>query len=331
MVICTFERPAALARCLDALLRQQTAHPFEIIVVDNHPQSATTQALVPDFPAVRWLEEPVAGLARARNLGIQAARGTVIVTTDDDVLAPPEWLQQLTAPLFAAAAAAGPANRLAATTGNCLPVKTETEAERLFEAYGGLRHGDRPAAFDAAWMAQWRVGFPHLWRIGTTANAAFLACALRDPRVRPTESGPGPFETLLGAGTPAGAWEDLYCFYRILQAGYSVAYLPEALVHHAHREQLPALTRQLCAYRRGETAFLTLALLRHRDLRALGQALLWIPFWRLRLLLGELLRRLTGRCLFRLRIFWKESLAYLTGPWSLWTARRLSSQQEPKQ
>jgi hypothetical protein len=153
-----------------------------------------------------------------------------------------------------------------------------------------------------------RVGFPHLWRIGTTANAAFLASILRDPRV-------GPFETLLGAGTPAGAWEDLYCFYRILQAGYRLAYLPEAFVYHAHREEMTALTRQLCASRRGETAFLTLMLVRHH-------AFLWIPFWRLRLLRGELQRRLRGNRLFSLRIFWHESLAYLTGPWALWMNRR---------
>jgi hypothetical protein len=164
-------------------------------------------------------------------------------------------------------------------------------------------------------MAQWRVGFPHLWRIGTTANAAFLASILRDPRV-------GPFETLLGAGTPAGAWEDLYCFYRILQAGYRLAYLPEAFVYHAHREEMTALTRQLCAYRRGETAFLTLMLVRHHDPRTLGHAFLWIPFWRLRLLRGELQRRLRGNRLFSLRIFWHESLAYLTGPWALWMNRR---------
>jgi hypothetical protein len=84
---------------------------------------------------------------------------------------------------------------------------------------------------------------------------------------------------------------------------------------------MEALSRQLCAYRRGETAFLTMMLTRHSDLRALGQMLLWIPYWRLGLLNQELARRLRGTRLFSLRVFWQESLAYLAGPWAWWRSR----------
>jgi glycosyltransferase involved in cell wall biosynthesis len=304
IVLCTFDRPASLARCLHALQQQQTPRTFEIIVVDNHPASNLTTPLIATFPSVRWEQEALPGLSRARNRGIAAARGTVLVTTDDDVIPPPGWLDRLTQPLFAED---GPA----ATTGNCLPLKLETQAERLFEAYGCLRKGDQPACFDATWMQQWHIGFPHLWQIGATANAAFRTSVLRDPRVRTLT---GPFEEQLGAGSPAGACEDLYCFYRILQAGYRICYLPGAVLLHAHREQMPDLTRQMCAYCRGETAFLTLILRRHRDPRALAQALLWIPYWRLRLFTGELLRRLRGTRKFSLQLFWKEILAYFGGP-----------------
>jgi glycosyltransferase involved in cell wall biosynthesis len=305
IVLPTYDRPAALAHCLEALFLQQTSHTFEVLVIDNHPSSGLTAPLIARFPQVVWTQEPVAGLSQARNRGIASARGTILVTTDDDVLPPFDWLERLTAPLFAARL--DPASRLAATTGEILPLKIQTPAEVLFEAYGGLRHGPVPATFDAAWMAQWRVGFPQLWRIGTTANAAFLASALPSP----------PFDTLLGAGTAAGAREDIYCFNRLLQADYQIQYQPDAVVYHAHREHMDDLIRQLCAYRRGETAFLALILRRHRDLRTLGQALLWIPFWRARLLLAELSRRLTGRRRFSLRIFWLETLAYLRGPSTL--------------
>lgn len=307
VVVPTFDRPEALDRCIAALLRQQTPRIFEIVVVDNHPQSGLTAPLPARYPSVRFVQEPNPGLSNARNAGVQAARALIIVTTDDDVLPPPQWLQTLTAPLFDAHR--DPASKLAATTGDCLAMKRETSAEILFEAYGGLRHGDTPATFDALWMSQWHVGFPHLWRIGTTANVAFLASALQNI---------GPFETLLGAGTPSGAWEDIDCFYRLLRAGFSIAYVPDAAVRHAHREQLDALTRQLCAYRRGETAFLCLVLLRHRDLRALGQIFLWIPFWRLRVLLREVGLRVRGRHCFPFRLLWVENLAYLAGPWALW-------------
>ena len=305
IVIATFDRAVALTRCLDSLLAQRIARRFEIVVVDNHPQSGLTIPPRARYPGVRWLEEPIGGLSRARNRGIAASAGTVIVTTDDDVVAPPEWLDRLTEDLFT-----GPAD-LAVVTGNCLALRTETAAENIFEAYGGLQHGDLPTDFDAAWLAQWRIWFPQLWRIGTTANAAFRASLFRDPRV-------GMFETRLGAGSPAGAWEDLYCFYRVLRAGYRIRYVPDAQLAHAHREDMAGLTRQLCAYRRGETAFLALVLIRHRDWRAIGQAFLWIPLWRSRVLANEILRRIRGERRFPLGLLWSESLAYFAGPLALW-------------
>jgi GT2 family glycosyltransferase len=308
VVISSFDRPVALARCLDALLLQEASHTFEIIVVDNHPKSGATSNISTQFSGVRWLQEAVPGLSRARNRGVDAARGVVIVTTDDDVIPAPQWIEQLTAPLFEER---GPA----VTTGNCLAWKVETEAEALFEAYGGLQHGNLPQCFDRQWMEQWKIGFPQLWRIGTTANAAFRTSVLRDLRV-------GPFETRLGAGSRAGAWEDLYSFYRILNAGYRICYLPEASLLHAHREQISDLSKQLCAYRRGETAFLTMMLTRHKDLRAVGQMVLWIPYWRLRLLIAELGRRLRGSSRYSLRLFLREWVSYLAGPWAWLRSRR---------
>jgi glycosyltransferase involved in cell wall biosynthesis len=310
VVIATFDRPAALARCLDSLLAQQTSRPYEIVVVDNHPQSGKTAATVAKYPQVRWYEESIAGLSRARNRGISVARGPVIVATDDDVIAPPDWIERLTEPLFDENL-----KDVAATTGNCLPWKVETEAELIFEAYGGLQHGHEPAEFDERWMSKWRICFPQLWRIGTTANAAFRASLFRKPAV-------GLFEITLGAGSPAGAWEDLYGFYRILRAGYKIRYLPEACLKHVHRETMGELSKQLHGYRRGEASFLTLMLVRHHDLRALGQFLIWIPRWRFSLLVKELGRRLTGKRLFPLSLLLSESLAYLRGPWSLWRGIR---------
>ncbi len=310
VVIATFDRPAALKRCLESLTCQ-TARPFEIIVVDNHPQSGLTAPLADQFPCVRWLREELPGLSRARNAGIAVAAGTIVVTTDDDVIATPGWLERLTAPLFSAVSG------VAATTGDCLPWKVETEAEALFEAYGGLRHRDAAREFDREWMARNRICIPQLWRIGTTANAAFRASLFREPAV-------DLFETNLGAGSPAGAWEDLYCFYRILRAGHRIAHIPEAQVFHAHREDRAGVARQLCGYRRGETAFLTLVLLRHRDYRALGQMFLWIPWWRTSLVFGELLLRAKGQRKFSFGLFWEESLAYFLGPWSLWRSYQIS-------
>ncbi len=311
VIVCTYDRPHALARCLTALLAQQTSFGFEVIVVDNHPQSGVTAALAEEFAAhanLRWIEEPAPRLSQARNAGFAAARAAIVAYADDDIVPPPVWLELLTAPLFH-----GP-REIVAATGNCLAWKQTTPAEILFEAYGGLRHGDRGEVFDPAWMGRWRICFPELWRIGTTANAAFRKWIFADPAI-------GPFEPRIGPGSPPGAWEDMYCFYRILRAGYRIQYLPEAVVRHAHREDMAALTRQLQGYRRGETAFLLLVLTRHRDLRALGQIFFWLPRWRAALFVQELWRRLRGQRRFSLRLFCAECLAYLSGPWAFWRSR----------
>jgi O-antigen biosynthesis protein len=311
LIVCTYDRPGALQRCLHALLEQRTSFAFEVVVVDNHPQSGLTTAVAARFAAqaaIRWVEEPRPRLSLARNRGIAEARGGIVAYADDDVLPPPEWLETLTAPLLRGAA------EIVAVTGNCLAMKQTTQAERLFEAYGGLRHGDQGQVFDGAWMGRWRVCFPEVWRVGTTANAAFRREVF-------DEAGVGWFDPRLGPGSPAGAWEDLYCFYRVLGAGHRIQYVPEAWVLHAHREEMSGLRRQLQGYRRGEVAFLLLVLTRHGDMRALGQMFFWIPRWRAALLVRELLRRVRGRRVFSLRLFWAECVAYLSGGWAFWRSR----------
>jgi O-antigen biosynthesis protein len=298
IVIATYDRPGSLAICLESLLVQQTTRSFEIVVVDNHPQSGKVRELMPRFPTVRFLEERAAGVSQARNHGIRNTASPIIVSTDDDVVAPPEWLETLTEPLFAH-------THLAGTTGNCLPLKTEFPSEILYEAYGGLRHGDQPADFDLRWMNSWRFYIPPLWLTGTTANAAFRREAL---------VALGGFEPLLGAGAPAGAWEDLYLCYLILSGGGVLRYVPAAELRHAHRESMEALTRQLKGYRRGEGAFLTLLWRRHRDWRVFGQALYWIPKWRLSQVIGELRHRLSGSSVFPLWLIAAECRAYFDGP-----------------
>ena len=303
----TCDRSALLERCLDALLRQRTTRTFEVIVIDNATHSGHASESVTRFPRVRLITEPRRGLSYARNAGIRAARGEIVAFTDDDTQAAPDWLENLVAPFFARA-------EVASVTGQTLPLKLETEAERLFEAYGGLGCGKDPAEFNFGWLSSkvWRLP---LWQIGTTANAAFRASVFRHPAV-------GLMEERLGAGSPVGAWEDLYLFYRILRARYVIVYQPSAKVRHAHRQNLTELSEQLQAYRRGEVAFCLLSLKREREWRALLHLVLWIPYWRATQLFGELLRRVHGQKLFRLPMLLREWCAYLQGPPALFLSHR---------
>ncbi|MFD2569849.1 glycosyltransferase family 2 protein [Spirosoma soli] len=103
VVIPTYQRPALLLKCLDALGRQQLPRDqFEIIVVDdgNSPETETAVALFARQIAraggpleVRYLGQPERrGPAAARNRGWRAARGRIVAFTDDDCIPEPTWL-----------------------------------------------------------------------------------------------------------------------------------------------------------------------------------------------------------------------------------------------
>ncbi|QMW02956.1 glycosyltransferase family 2 protein [Spirosoma foliorum] len=103
VVIPTYQQPALLLKCLDALGRQRLSRDqFEIIVVDegNSPETETAVQLFAKQVArdggpieVRYLGQPERrGPAAARNRGWRAARGRIIAFTDDDCLPESEWL-----------------------------------------------------------------------------------------------------------------------------------------------------------------------------------------------------------------------------------------------
>ena len=102
VVVPTFRRPRLLARCLDALARQQFPRDrYEVIVCDDAASSRTRRQV--DALAAQWAGGPalrylaVAGTrgpAGARNLGWLSANGEIIAFTDDDTVPEADWLTQ---------------------------------------------------------------------------------------------------------------------------------------------------------------------------------------------------------------------------------------------
>ncbi|MDP9311132.1 MAG: glycosyltransferase [Pseudomonadota bacterium] len=104
VVVPTYQRPALLRRCLEALLAQDL-HPtqFEVIVVADGPDVATcilVHSIMPSDPegmpgpALRYLALPErGGPAAARNVGWRAARGEIVAFTDDDCIPDSGWLR----------------------------------------------------------------------------------------------------------------------------------------------------------------------------------------------------------------------------------------------
>jgi cellulose synthase/poly-beta-1,6-N-acetylglucosamine synthase-like glycosyltransferase len=255
-----------------------------------------------EFPGVVLLNEPRQGLSCARNRGIRASHGDIVVTTDDDVTMPPDWLETLLSPFVE--------HDVMAVTGNILPLELETASQRHFEAYGGLGRGFERLVVDGNWFRQFRSAVP-TWTLGATANAAFRAAIFARPQI-------GFLDEALGAGTPTGCGEDTYLFYKILKANWILVYEPSAFVFHKHRRDLGALRRQLYNYSKGHVAYHLTTLLRDRDLRALVRLGIRLPQTYMRRLKDCLL----GRSDYPASLILLEIMGNLAGPSSLWRSRR---------
>jgi FkbM family methyltransferase len=94
VVIATRDRPADLAACLRALDGQDASAPFQVVVVDD---GSTPPARVP--APVRVVRTAGVGPGQARNAGIRAATGDVILFTDDDVVVDAAWVSRALAHL----------------------------------------------------------------------------------------------------------------------------------------------------------------------------------------------------------------------------------------
>ncbi|MFH0178252.1 glycosyltransferase [Streptomyces cacaoi] len=243
VVVATRERAEKLAHALDSLLAQD--HPdFEIVVVDNAPVTDATRDLVERKYAerVRYVTEPAPGLAVAHNKGVETAHGEVIAFTDDDVVADPRWLTELTAPFTADP-------DLGCATGLILPARLRTPAQVLLESHGGFAKGFTARTYDPQDPPADEPLFPFAaGRFGSGANMAFRTEVLRAV---------GGFDPATGAGTLARGGDDLYGFVRVLAGGHRLHYTPLALVWHHHRETWRDLETQAYGYGAGLTAYLT--------------------------------------------------------------------------
>jgi len=79
-----------LVECLKSL-KEQSYENYEVIVVGL---SKETESIVNSF-GFNFLFSPISSASRQRNLGIENAKGEIIVFIDDDAIADKEWLSHL--------------------------------------------------------------------------------------------------------------------------------------------------------------------------------------------------------------------------------------------
>jgi cellulose synthase/poly-beta-1,6-N-acetylglucosamine synthase-like glycosyltransferase len=139
VVVATYDagRWDELDACVSALTRQTVA-PREVIVVVDHNAELFERA-TDAFPSATVIENHHRrGLAGARNMGIEAASGSIIAFVDDDARPEPDWLERLHA-CFAAPSVVGAGGALLPRWANGVPRWLPREFYWVFGcSYAGL-------------------------------------------------------------------------------------------------------------------------------------------------------------------------------------------------
>jgi GT2 family glycosyltransferase len=201
VVIPSRNRPELLFAAVRSVLAGART-PDELVVVDQSDEPSTQlRRLAREDPCVRYLWEADRGVSRARNAGATAATGDVVVFLDDDMLAAPDWLEEL----VGAVVDAGPR---ACVVGGVAP----EAGARASGSAPSLKVDPVPAVYAG------RVGADVFY-----ANAALDRSALADV---------GGFDERLGPGTPFPAAEDNDLGLRLLEHGVVIRYHPAAVAHH---------------------------------------------------------------------------------------------------
>ncbi len=208
VVVPTFERPGTLFEVLEALGRQAGSPEFEVIVVDDGSRDTTPErlrAFSPVYP-FRFLHQSNAGPAAARNRGVEAARGRLILFLGDDIVPEPDLLA------VHAAAHAEPRPHPVAVLGY-----TTWPRGRRVSPF--LHHINEYGLQFGYGLIEDRESVP--FNFFYTSNVSLPRALLKSA---------GLFDTTF----PHAAWEDIEAAYRMMRMGMRILYRPAAVARHHH-------------------------------------------------------------------------------------------------
>jgi glycosyltransferase involved in cell wall biosynthesis/GT2 family glycosyltransferase len=243
VVIPTRNRPASVRETLDLVLESEYPRDrFEVIVVDNasgEDERVTLPPGIGDGVEVRLLREEAPGGSSARNAGLRAATGELVVFCDDDVAPDRHWLASLVLGFRQG-------DRVGAVAGLSLPRELETHAQVWYEGFSTAVRGYRPRLLDRRDPPPELPLFPFtVGDLGTGQNFAFRRDVFTEL---------GGFDPALGTGSVTLGGEDVEAMFRVLLADRQLAYMPGAIVRHSHPDTFEQFERRVWGYGVGLTA-----------------------------------------------------------------------------
>ncbi len=290
LVIPCRNRPERLADCLAAVARLDPA-PLEIIVVDSHSRDPETLWEISAKYGAHFIRMNRAGASAARNAGINRAQGDIVAFLDNDALPDTKWLAHLVAPF---------ANALV----GCVVGRTEpdfgaTQDRHAYQLLGYTRRTECVTDITPD-QPNWQE-LACFGGIGIAPNLAIRRLLCSENQA---------FCERLGPGTAIHGNEEGYLFLQILRRGYSITYVPEALVFHpVPAPPASVLRARFCENLTAATAFVLKLIVEERGCRWMATRYLGRKLWPV----SRLWQRQPASCQPSLVPSWRVLLARASG------------------
>jgi len=248
IVVPVFNGNSTIDDLLQSLMAQTYPRAqYEIVVVDNNSQDDTPQR-VEKYPVRLLYERQIQSSYAARNRGVRAARGEVVVFTDADCVAHPDWLCHLLADYAD--------HKWGGFAGGIEDYRPRTDVQRHLARIGFTpgfvlsspyfdpdSRGDRLCSRFKFLNYRTGVLIPSYLRNPPTANVAYR---------QEIFDGVGYFDARLTSGG------DMDFAWRLqTQTDWQIKVIPEAIIYHQPRRDLSSMARQ---YRKNGWGYGLLAL-----------------------------------------------------------------------
>jgi len=221
VIIPTFNGEDTLAQQLEALARQTSPEPFEVIVSDNGSTDRTldvVKSYIGKVPGLRVIDASAhPGRCYARNMGAEAAKAEALAFTDQDDVVGDTWVHAMGTALEKHDFVTGP-----------------TESRSLNEPWR-IENSTYPER--EPYVHKHPPFFAH-----AAANNLGIKRALHQSI--------GGFDEAL-----VSAWEDADYSFRLHLRGTKLYFDPEAVLHYRLRHDFGGIYRQAKAYGRGNVKF----------------------------------------------------------------------------